>query len=206
MRTVVGLDLAPAASGCFAIETSTGVPRAELYVGTDPKENIHVRIHRSKNQIIGFLQAHKPELVVIEDFAFAGRFSSRDIAMHAGVIRDYLVWTAQPFLLIPPTSLIGWVNEELGLQGKPAKSKQPTIEYVTEKMGYKSQYKRKSEYNHTFDAACLAHMGKMAIGLSFGHHIGTPKQRDIFLTEAVNSKGEPKGLLNRPDYYVKPVI
>lgn len=205
MSAIVGLDLAPAASGVFAIGKELGDPLTELFVGTDPKQDIHLRIMGSSNVITAVVQAYKPVLVVIEDFAFAGKFSSRDIAMHAGVIRDYLIRNEFDFLLIPPSVLKSWLNEELGLSGAPASAKDTSIAYVDRVMEYKTKYKRKSEHNHTCDAAALSQMGRMALLLKEGHDIGTEKQKSFFLSTEKNSKGMPKGLLHRPDLYVRSV-
>lgn len=202
MDKIIGLDLAPAASGVFVL-TRDGYPVSETFVETNRTQDIHVRIMESANAITTVIRHALPKLVVIEDFAFAGKFSSRDIAMHAGVIRDYLIRNHYDFLLVPPSVLKSWLNEELGLTGTPASSKDTAIDYVKNVMKYESKYRRKSEYNHTFDAAALAQMGRMALNLINGHSVGTDKQKAFFLSKELNSKGSPKGLLNRPDLYVR---
>lgn len=182
-----------------------GHPLAELCVRTSPTDHPMVRLDQSESEISEFLLSiPRPYLVVIEDFAFAGRFSSYDIAMHAARIRK-LVWDhLSPTLLVPPSSLKGWLSEE-GVDVRVRDKKAPAIEWVSTNMGYESKYRRKGDYNHTFDAAVLASMGRMGYRIHhLGEAVGTPRQRDIFVTHLLNSKGQPKGLFLRPElYYTK---
>lgn len=183
------------------------MPLAELCVRTDPKDFSLKRISDSLDEIYQFIvdcrvkSLGNVRLIVIEDFAYAGRYSSFDIAMQAGVIRHTL-WTRNwPLLFIPPSSLKGWLGQE-GIDVRQRDKKAPAIEYIFENKGYKSKYKRKGDYNHTCDAGVLAYMGLQAYKLDrYGEFEGTERQMDIWTSTTPNKKGQPKGLLLRPEYY-----
>lgn len=170
---------------------------------TDKSLNILDRIEMAEQAISDFLVSlHWPRLVTIEDFAFAGKYSSYDIAGHAYAIRR-MVYKSKlnNILLVPPSSLRGWLAEE-GMDVRQRDKKAPAIEWTSSVLGYETKYRRKSEYNHTCDAAVLAAMGRMGLRIfEHGEAIGTPRQQDIFVGTELNSKGQPKGLFLREEFY-----
>lgn len=171
---------------------------------TDKSKHILDRIEQAESAISDFLSSlYWPRLVAIEDFAFAGGYSSYDIAGHAYAIRKLVYASKQNnILFVPPSSLRGWLAEE-GMDVRQRDKKAPAIQYVTQKMGYESKYRRKSEYNHTCDAAVLASMARMGLAIfESGEAVGTPRQRDIFVGQELNKKGLPKGLFLRKEYYL----
>ncbi len=199
----VGLDLAPAASGGFAL-SDEGERVGEMLSKTTPNAPALERIEISSKAIVEWVADFSPnvEYVIIEDFAFAGRFSSYDIAMHAGVIRLALWKLGYQLLLVPPSSLRGWLAQE-GIDIKQRDKKMPAIEFIMERQGMVSRFHRKGEYNHICDAGVLAFMGRMAYQLWVeGESVGTERQQDIFLSTAANKKGNPKGLMLRDEYLV----
>jgi crossover junction endodeoxyribonuclease RuvC len=104
---VVGLDLSVAAIGIALPDGSTRTIRPHT-PPSDPARRLHELLDRTSAR----LQAHRPVLAVIEDYALAGHQGATmaRLAELGGVIRLRLFELGIPYVEIKPTSLKKWAT------------------------------------------------------------------------------------------------
>ena len=147
--TVVGLDLSLACTGLVAID---GDKVDSLAIKTKPQEHVR-RVVKINAEILATLKKLKPELIVIEDYAFMGNGKITELAELGGVVKTSLFSLGYKFVTVAPSQV-----KKFACGKGNAKKDQVRLE-VYKRWGFEAPT------NDEVDAYALARIGLGVLGL-----------------------------------------
>lgn len=146
---IVGLDIATKTGLYFLDQEDPRQNRGALY--KFPKEKGLRRVQSIARGFTNFLELYRPELAVIEGFAYGNKNSLVDLVEVATPIKLALLAAKVPWYLVPPTTLKLWTT------GSGKADKDGMAAAVKERWGFES------EYDDVVDAYALTRIGEVLV-------------------------------------------